>query len=120
LAGGIVCSVAVDGDSRDRDDHRREFWYRPRVRHPVCQQGLDGNRNSSPRRAAEVAHRPGLAINVKGPLLVSETFYLHGYAGMLKTSFTVENMIKTIDKVTIADTGRFLRYDGVRSRGEAR
>jgi hypothetical protein len=32
---------------------------------------------------------------------------------MLETSFTVGNMIKTIDTVTIADTGRFLRYDGV-------
>ncbi len=32
---------------------------------------------------------------------------------MLKTSFTVENMINTIAKVTPADTGRFLRYDGV-------
>jgi len=32
---------------------------------------------------------------------------------MLKTSFTVENMIKTIDKSTITDTGKFLRYDGV-------
>jgi hypothetical protein len=32
---------------------------------------------------------------------------------MLTTSFTVGNMIKTIDKATLADTGRFLRYDGV-------
>jgi hypothetical protein len=32
---------------------------------------------------------------------------------MLETSFTVENMIKTIDKSTLQDTGKFLRYDGV-------
>jgi hypothetical protein len=32
---------------------------------------------------------------------------------MLTTAFTVQNMIRTIGKVTIADTGRFLRYDGV-------
>ncbi len=32
---------------------------------------------------------------------------------MLKTSFTVENMVRTIDQATIKDTGRFLRYDGV-------
>jgi hypothetical protein len=38
---------------------------------------------------------------------------LHTYSGMLTTSFTVGNMIKTIDKATLADTGRFLRYDGV-------
>ncbi len=48
-----------------------------------------------------------------GPTLTEHQAYLHAYSGMLKTSFTVENMIKTIDKVTIADTGRFLRYDGV-------
>jgi NAD(P)-dependent dehydrogenase (short-subunit alcohol dehydrogenase family) len=49
-----------------------------------------------------------------GPTLTEHQEYLVGkYAGMLKTSFTVENMIHTIGMVTIADTGRFLRYDGV-------
>ncbi len=49
-----------------------------------------------------------------GPTLTEHQEYLDGkYPGMLKTSFTVENMIATIDKVTIADTGRFLRYDGI-------
>ena len=48
-----------------------------------------------------------------GPTLTEHQEYLEKYQGMLKTSFTVANMIKTIDKVTIADTGRFLRYDGV-------
>ncbi len=49
-----------------------------------------------------------------GPTLTEHQEYLEGkFQGMLKTSFTVENMIKTIDKVTPADTGRFLRYDGV-------
>ena len=49
-----------------------------------------------------------------GPTLTEHQAYLDGkYQGMLKTSFTVENMIRTIGKVTIADTGRFLRYDGV-------
>jgi NAD(P)-dependent dehydrogenase (short-subunit alcohol dehydrogenase family) len=49
-----------------------------------------------------------------GPTLTEHQEYLDGkFAGMLKTSFTVENMINTIDKVTIEDTGRFLRYDGV-------
>jgi NAD(P)-dependent dehydrogenase (short-subunit alcohol dehydrogenase family) len=48
-----------------------------------------------------------------GPTLTEHQEYLDGkFPGMLKTSFTVENMVKTIDKVTIADTGRFLRYDG--------
>ncbi len=49
-----------------------------------------------------------------GPTLTEHQAYLDGkYQGMLKTSFTVENMIRTIGKVTIADTGKFLRYDGV-------
>lgn len=48
-----------------------------------------------------------------GPTLTEHQEYLKNYAGMLKTSFTVENMIETIGKATIADTGRFLRYDGV-------
>jgi NAD(P)-dependent dehydrogenase (short-subunit alcohol dehydrogenase family) len=49
-----------------------------------------------------------------GPTLTEHQAYLAGkYEGMLKTSFTVENMIHTIGKVTIADTGKFLRYDGV-------
>jgi NAD(P)-dependent dehydrogenase (short-subunit alcohol dehydrogenase family) len=48
-----------------------------------------------------------------GPTLTEHQEYLKSYQGMLKTSFTVENMIATIGKVTIADTGRFLRYDGV-------
>jgi short-subunit dehydrogenase len=48
-----------------------------------------------------------------GPTLTEHQMYLKAYAGMLQTSFTVESMIKTIDKVTIKETGRFLRYDGV-------
>jgi NAD(P)-dependent dehydrogenase (short-subunit alcohol dehydrogenase family) len=47
-----------------------------------------------------------------GPTLTEHQEYLKSYKGMLETSFTVENMIATIGKVTIADTGRFLRYDG--------
>ncbi len=47
-----------------------------------------------------------------GPTLTEHQSYLNQQAGMLKTEFTVGNMIKTIDKVSIADTGRFLRYDG--------
>jgi NAD(P)-dependent dehydrogenase (short-subunit alcohol dehydrogenase family) len=48
-----------------------------------------------------------------GPTLTERQMYLKDFAGMLKTSFTVENMVKTIDKATIRDTGKFLRYDGV-------
>jgi len=49
-----------------------------------------------------------------GPTLTEHQMYLKGqFKGMLETSFTVGNMIKTIDTVTIADTGKFLRYDGI-------
>jgi len=49
-----------------------------------------------------------------GPTLTEHQAYLEGkYEGMLKTSFTVKNMITTIGKLTPADTGKFLRYDGV-------
>jgi NAD(P)-dependent dehydrogenase (short-subunit alcohol dehydrogenase family) len=50
-----------------------------------------------------------------GPTLTEHQSYIDTkkFPGMLKTSFTVENMIKTIDKVTLSDTGQFLRYDGV-------
>lgn len=48
-----------------------------------------------------------------GPTLTEHQEYLRGrYDMMLETSFTVKNMINTIDKVTIEDTGHFLRYDG--------
>ena len=80
-----------------------------------------------------------MAVNIKGPLIVSEAFYanvkasaqkkivaisssngtltehqayLKSYPGMLATFFTVRRMIETIGKVTIRDSGRFLRYDG--------
>jgi NAD(P)-dependent dehydrogenase (short-subunit alcohol dehydrogenase family) len=48
-----------------------------------------------------------------GPTLTEHQEYLDGkFEGMLKTSFTVENMIRTTEKATLADTGKFLRYDG--------
>ncbi|MEJ0039898.1 MAG: SDR family oxidoreductase [Gammaproteobacteria bacterium] len=47
-----------------------------------------------------------------GPTLTEHQAYLKQYPNMLKMSFTVENMIHTIDKATLKDAGRFLRYDG--------
>jgi NAD(P)-dependent dehydrogenase (short-subunit alcohol dehydrogenase family) len=48
-----------------------------------------------------------------GPTLTEHQEYLRDNPIMLETSFTVENMIATIDKITLADSGRFLRYDGI-------
>ena len=47
-----------------------------------------------------------------GPTLTEHQSYLKDNPIMLKTSFTVENMINTIDKATVKETGSFLRYDG--------
>jgi len=48
-----------------------------------------------------------------GPTLTEHQEYLRGNPVMLEMSFTVGHMIETIDRVTLADTGKFLRYDGV-------
>jgi len=47
-----------------------------------------------------------------GPTLTEHQEYLRGNEIMLETSFTVGHMIATIDRVTLAETGSFLRYDG--------
>jgi NAD(P)-dependent dehydrogenase (short-subunit alcohol dehydrogenase family) len=51
-----------------------------------------------------------------GPTLTEHQMYLkEGSAiskDMLTVDFTFRNMINTIEKATIADTGKFLRYDG--------
>jgi len=48
-----------------------------------------------------------------GPTLTERQAYLRGNPIMIEASFTVENMIRTIDKTALAETGRFWRYDGV-------
>ena len=49
-----------------------------------------------------------------GPTLTEHQEYLRGqFDGMLETSFTVGHMIDTIGRVTLEDSGSFLRYDGV-------
>ena len=48
-----------------------------------------------------------------GPTLTEHQEFLRGNPMMLEMSFTVENMIDTIAKTTLAETGQFWRYDGV-------
>jgi NAD(P)-dependent dehydrogenase (short-subunit alcohol dehydrogenase family) len=49
-----------------------------------------------------------------GPTLTEHQEYLRGrFDGMIETDFTVGHMIDTIERATIEDSGRFLRYDGV-------
>lgn len=47
-----------------------------------------------------------------GAVLTERQSYLKGVKGMVEMPFTVRHMIATIGKLTIEDTGRFLRYDG--------
>ncbi|HEU4618127.1 MAG TPA: SDR family oxidoreductase [Gammaproteobacteria bacterium] len=47
-----------------------------------------------------------------GAVVTERQSYLEGAKGMVEMPFTVKHMIATIDKVTIADTGKFLVYDG--------
>ena len=47
-----------------------------------------------------------------GAVVTERQAYLEGFKGMIEMPFSVMHMIETIDKLTIADTGRFLNYDG--------
>jgi len=47
-----------------------------------------------------------------GAVLTERQAYLAGYEGMIEMPFSVEHMIKTIDRLTASDTGRFILYDG--------
>ena len=71
--------------------------------------------NKAMRIVAASTKKDGVTVIMlnPGPTLTEHQMYLKEAKGMLKTDFTVENMIRTIDKVTLADTGKFLRYDGV-------
>ena len=72
--------------------------------------------NRAMQLVAESVKRDGVTVVMfnPGPTLTEHQMYLKDqFKGMLETSFTVGHMVKTIDTVTIADTGKFLRYDGV-------
>jgi NAD(P)-dependent dehydrogenase (short-subunit alcohol dehydrogenase family) len=71
--------------------------------------------NRAMQLVAESVKRDGVTVVMlnPGPTLTEHQLYLKDFKGMLTTEFTVGNMIKTIDKVTLAETGKFWRYDGV-------
>ncbi len=72
--------------------------------------------NRAMQLVAESVKRDGVTVVMlnPGPTLTEHQMYLKDqFKGMLETSFTVGHMIKTIDKVTLAETGKFWRYDGV-------
>lgn len=73
---------------------------------------------------AQVLRPRGITIVLLHPGTVhTERFYQHidkfkdlkvSDAGAVTPSFSVEQMIATIDRVTLKDSGRFLLYDGTR------
>jgi NAD(P)-dependent dehydrogenase (short-subunit alcohol dehydrogenase family) len=71
--------------------------------------------NRAMQLVAESVKRDGVTVMMlnPGPTLTEHQLYLKDFKGMLTTEFTVGNMVKTIDKVTVAETGKFWRYDGV-------
>ena len=71
--------------------------------------------NRAMQLVAESVKRDGVTVVMlnPGPTLTEHQLYLKDFKGMLTTEFTVGNMVKTIDKVTLAETGKFWRYDGV-------
>jgi NAD(P)-dependent dehydrogenase (short-subunit alcohol dehydrogenase family) len=71
--------------------------------------------NKAMRIVAATTRKDGVTVVMlnPGPTLTEHQMYLKDAKGMLKTDFTVGNMIRTIDKVTLDDSGKFLRYDGV-------
>jgi NAD(P)-dependent dehydrogenase (short-subunit alcohol dehydrogenase family) len=71
--------------------------------------------NRSMQLVAQAVKDQGVTVIMlnPGPTLTERQSYLKQFPGMLTTQFTVENMVRTIDRATLKDTGKFLRYDGV-------
>jgi len=70
--------------------------------------------NRAMQLVADAVQKDGVTVIMlnPGPTLTEHQSYLKEYPGMLTTAFTVENMVRTIDKATLKDSGHFLRYDG--------
>jgi NAD(P)-dependent dehydrogenase (short-subunit alcohol dehydrogenase family) len=70
--------------------------------------------NREMQTVAAATRKDGVTVLMlnPGPVLTEHQAYLKKYPIMLTMPFTVSHMIETIDKATLADTGRFLRYDG--------
>jgi NAD(P)-dependent dehydrogenase (short-subunit alcohol dehydrogenase family) len=71
--------------------------------------------NREMQTVAAATRKDGVTVIMlnPGPVLTEHQAYLKRYPIMLTMPFTVSNMIRTIEKSTLADTGRFMRYDGV-------
>jgi hypothetical protein len=47
-----------------------------------------------------------------GAVATDRQAYLADFPGMIDTPFSVTNMIATLETITLADTGRFINFDG--------
>ena len=70
--------------------------------------------NRAMQLVARAEQKDGVTVVMlhPGAVVTERQAYLEGFKGMIELPFSVTNMVATIDKLTIADTGKFLNYDG--------
>ena len=70
--------------------------------------------NRAMQLVARAEQKDGVTVVMlhPGAVVTERQAYLEGFKGMVEMPFSVTHMIETIDKLTIADTGKFLNYDG--------
>jgi NAD(P)-dependent dehydrogenase (short-subunit alcohol dehydrogenase family) len=70
--------------------------------------------NRAMQLVARAEQKDGVTVVMlhPGAVVTERQAYLEGFKGMIEMPFSVTNMVATIDKLTIADTGKFLNYDG--------
>jgi NAD(P)-dependent dehydrogenase (short-subunit alcohol dehydrogenase family) len=70
--------------------------------------------NRAMQLVARVEQKDGVTVVMlhPGAVVTERQAYLEGFKGMIEMPFSVTNMVATIDKLTLADTGKFLNFDG--------
>ncbi len=70
--------------------------------------------NRAMQLVARAEQKDGVTVVMlhPGAVVTERQAYLEGFKGMIEMPLSVTNMVATIDKLTIADTGKFLNYDG--------
>src|SRR4051812_11551516 len=70
--------------------------------------------NRAMQLVARAEQKDGVTVVMlhPGAVVTERQAYLEGFKGMIEMPVSVTNMMATIDKLTIADTGKFLNYDG--------
>jgi NAD(P)-dependent dehydrogenase (short-subunit alcohol dehydrogenase family) len=70
--------------------------------------------NRAMQLVARAEQKDGVTVVMlhPGAVVTERQAYLEGFKGMIEMPFSVTHMVATIDKLTIADTGKFLNYDG--------